>query len=294
MTLLVQEEAPAKLNLSLRVLRRRADGFHDIESLVAFTGLTDEVKFTQGEGGKGVSLEVRGAFADKVPDDMGNSILQACNEFSRRQERVIQGRILLHKRIPPAAGLGGGSSDAAAMLRILAGEKDFSAVAEIAEELGSDVPVCLHRRPALMRGRGERLAFLPHSLPPFGVLLAKPPGELSTRDVYRRWDEMFGGRGKEEREASAPLPALKTQAALLAWLRQTSNDLQAVAVGLLPEIENVIRALEETDGCLLARMSGSGSVCFALYEERKAAEAAQDFLDRKHPEWWLHAGGLWP
>ena len=288
------EEAHAKLNLSLRVLRRRDDGFHDIESLVAFAGLADDVEFTRGNIGGNEILDVQGEFADKVPVGTENSILQACDKFSHRQGRLPQGRILLHKRIPPAAGLGGGSSDAAAMLRIFAGEKDLFGFTEMAARIGSDVPVCLHQRPALMRGRGERFDFLHDSLPPLWVVLAKPPGELSTRDVYGRWDEMFCGKEKEGREESAPLPSLQTQDVLLDWLRKHPNDLQAVAVGLLPEIENVIRVLEETAGCLLARMSGSGPACFALYEKQKTAEAARDFLDRRHSNWWLHAGDLCP
>ena len=286
------EHARAKLNLTLRVLRRRADGWHDIESLTVFAGLADRLEIHPAEN---LSLELRGPFAAEIPSDGANSVLQARAGFARRENArrrkiAAQGRIVLEKRIPPAAGLGGGSSDAAAMLRALAGLHGgigAQAEAELALSLGSDVPVCLHNQPAMMRGRGERIEPVA-ALPRAFLLLAKPEGRLTAEQVYQRWDETAQGA---EGQGGNPAAGMNL-AELVDWCRQRPNGLQTAAIGLLPEIGHVLDALQASDGCLLARMSGSGPACFGVYANAEAAQQARQRLAALYPRWWLHEDRL--
>ena len=280
--------ARAKVNLTLRVVRRRRDGWHDIESLAAFATLADGLEITPGDG---LSLEVRGPFAAQTPAGEENSVHRACVLFAQRRGMAPRWHVVLEKNIPPAAGLGGGSADAAAALRALAGLHGgmrAGDMAELALSLGSDVPVCLQRRPAMMRGRGERIEPVAR-LPETHLLLAKPQGGLTARQVYRRWDGMEKPEGQGE--GSAP-PAGMSLARLVAWCRRRPNGLQAAAADLLPETGRVLRALQESEDCLLARMSGSGPVCFGVYAGANAVQGARQRLAALHPDWWLHAGRL--
>ena len=290
----------AKLNLTLRLLGRRADGFHDIESLVAFATLADHLEIRPAGT---LSLETRGPFAAQTPTDSANSLLQACALFARRRNITPRGRILLAKHIPPAAGLGGGSSDAALMLKALAGtcaKLSAEEVAELALSLGADVPICLTQQAGMMRGRGERIDAVA-ALPPMHLLLVKPQGALTARQVYRRWDEMEEAqkaqktgqaRRKSAGEGGGNPPAGMNLEEMLSWCRQRPNDLQPAAIDLLPEVQTVLDCLRASQGCLLARMSGSGPACFGIYENSDASGEAQRHLAARHPHWWLHACGL--
>ncbi|MDF2095602.1 4-(cytidine 5'-diphospho)-2-C-methyl-D-erythritol kinase [Fodinicurvata sp. CAU 1616] len=283
----VVETAPAKLNLTLRVVGRRADGYHELESLVAFADCGDRLSaHPSGE----LTLEVTGPFAAALHDaGAGNLVLRAARLLAQAAG-VGRGAVLtLDKRLPVAAGLGGGSADAAATLRLLQRLWSISlpepGLQALAAELGADVPVCLLGRPALMRGVGERLEPLP-ALPPTWIVLANPGVALGTPEVFRARSGPFS--------AAAPLWATppRTAAELAGCLRRSANDLEPAARALRPQIDVVLSALAREAGCLLARMSGSGASCFGLFATPEEAEAAVRRLKAAQPAWWVQATPL--
>jgi 4-diphosphocytidyl-2-C-methyl-D-erythritol kinase len=279
--------APAKINLYLHVLGRRADGYHMLDSLVAFADIGDEVTATAADA---LSLEVTGPEASALAalgDD--NLVLRAARRFADRHDISVGAALRLDKRLPIASGIGGGSSDAAATLRALAAiwQRPLdNRTAETAVALGADVPVCLDGRPAWVGGIGERLTPL-RQLPPLGIVLANPRRELPTAAV-------FGARHGPFTAAETPRAPLPDTAALIALLRQTRNDLTDAARNLLPEIDAVLAALAALPAAQLARMSGSGATCFALFADRAAAEQAAARLAAAQPGWWIAAGELLP
>lgn len=286
MTGALTETARAKINLTLKVRGRRADGYHEIEGLVAFAAFGDTLSLAPG-GETSIALE--GPFAGAL--DADNLVLRAARTWERAQGGLCCGAFQLTKRIPVAAGLGGGSADAAAALRLLRrafpGRIDDKAVRDMAAELGADVPACLASRPAMMTGAGERLAFLP-SFPELGVLLVNPCIAAPTADVFAMLDApALAGETRE----IAP-PEFGRVEDLLAYMAAAGNALEAAALRIAPQIAAVKQALAATRGCLTAAMSGSGATCFGLYEKEEQARDAEETVARSHPDWWVQASVL--
>lgn len=278
----IRESAPAKINLYLHVGGARADGLHDLASLFVFTEHGDDVIATPADD---LSLSVDGPFAPALSGDppTDNLVFRAA-ELLREKTGVRNGaKLRLEKNLPVAAGIGGGSADAAAALRALTTlwNLSFSAddLSALAFELGADVPACLSRAPVFVDGAGERLSPAP-ALPPAFVLLVNPGVVMPTGPVFRRFDA-------ENPNPPAPThPLFKDGAALdfAVIMGATRNDLQAPATTLAPAIGDLVNAMATQDGALAARMSGSGATCFALFADGDAAKAA-----RAH----FAAQGLW-
>ncbi|PCD03526.1 4-(cytidine 5'-diphospho)-2-C-methyl-D-erythritol kinase [Sphingomonas spermidinifaciens] len=258
---MIEEAAPAKLNLALHVRARRPDGYHELETLFAFVADGDTIRLdTAGAPG----LTITGPFAGGLSGEADNLVLRAERLFAKRVKPVPRAAIELVKRLPVASGIGGGSADAAATLRALARAhgvaNDDPRLVACAEALGSDVPACLLGRAAVGRGRGERLEPLP-PLPPLPVLLVNPRVPVSTAAVFARWDGTDRG----------PVASGDPIAAALAG----RNDLEPPARVLAPAIERVLALLAAQPGVILARMSGSGATCFALFDDRaRCSDAA--------------------
>lgn len=275
--------APAKINLHLHVTGRRADGYHLLDSLVAFADVGDVVEAVAGEG---LSLALDGPFADGLGAGADNLVLRAAVRLAEAAGVRPDAALRLTKRLPIASGIGGGSADAAAALRVLVRlwgiAPDADMLARLAQGLGADVPVCLARRPALMRGVGEVLADVP-ALPTFGLLLVNPGVGVSTAAV-------FGARSAAA-SAACTLPAgWPDLPDLVAWLEQCRNDLEAPARRLCGAVGDVLEAIRTLPGCRLARMSGSGATCFGVFDDAAAARHGADLLGGRR--WWVHAGML--
>ena len=285
--MMLTARAPAKINLSLHVLRRRADGYHDLESLVAFAGSGDLLTLVPGQT---LALDVTGPTADAAGAGADNLVLVAARALADRIPGLVLGRFHLLKRLPVAAGIGGGSSDAAAALRLLGKANglalDDPRIYEAAKATGADVPVCLDPRARMMRGIGEQLGD-PMDLPPLPAVLVNPGVKVETRDVFR---SMRLEAGKD-----SPLPAHPTLAAgsagdaLIGGLRRARNDMEDAAGVLAPVIGDVLAVLSAARGCRLARMSGSGATCFGLFESCRSAGRALKTIRRDHPDWWAKA-----
>lgn len=274
------ERAPAKVNLTLRVLGRREDGYHQLSSVVAFAGTGDRLSLMPGEG---LSLTLDGPGADVLMGEDDNLVLRAARALADRVPELKLGHFHLIKRLPVAAGLGGGSSDAAAALRLLARANRLAAddprLDEAALATGSDVPACLHGRACLMAGRGEHIT--PLALPRFGAVLVNPRVPVSTAEVFRALAIPPGtGRG-----AATTPPSERED--VLDWLRSEPNDLEPPARALAPVLDEVESALKASPGALLARMSGSGATMFALYADCRAAARAAKMVSAIHPHWWV-------
>jgi 4-diphosphocytidyl-2-C-methyl-D-erythritol kinase len=284
------ELAPAKVNLTLGVVGRRSDGYHDIQSLVVFAGMGDTLTLTQA---RELSLVVRGPTAAASGEITDNLVLKAARQLSDRIEHLKAGRFVLSKRLPVAAGLGGGSADAAAALRLLARANRIalndSRLMAAARATGADVPVCLDPRPRLMRGIGDILSD-PFDLPRLPAVLVNPGVAVPTKDVFGalRLGPGKGGDG----EARARQKEGKNLAALFQTLSADRNDLEAPAIALQPVIADVLEELRALAGCGLARMSGSGATCFGLFDSGRSATAAARSLRAKHQQWWICATTL--
>lgn len=286
---LIRERAPAKINLTLRVLGRRTDGFHAIESLVAFAEIHDTVELASGDG---LSLHVEGPFADALVVE--NLVLRAAERAEAAKPALRLGQFRLTKQLPVAAGLGGGSADAAAALRLIAaanpGVLTKEDLAASAAELGSDITVCLASQPALISGRGEIVRQV-YGFPACAVVLANPRVPLSTAAVYGALDApSLGTRG----EGAAPPDLHGDFEALVAYALARGNDLEAAAVRLAPVVSGVLAALSRLQGVRLVRLSGSGPTCFALFATEDQAREAAAALAETHPDWWVVATTLHP
>lgn len=282
----VRRAAPAKLNLYLHVLGRRDDGYHLLDSLVAFADIADVVTARPAET---LSLEITGPFAAVLHGDPAeNLVWSAATALATRAGIEAKAALTLEKNLPVASGIGGGSSDAAAALKALGelwgldlGERKFQG---LAESLGADVPVCLFGETAWLGGIGERVVPAP-PLPPCAVVLVNPGVSLATPAVFKARTGAFSESARFE---AAPADA----AALARLLEARRNDLTPAAVGLAPDIAAALRALAAETGALIARMSGSGATCFALLADAAAAERVAGRLRRAHPHWWVAAGRL--
>jgi 4-diphosphocytidyl-2-C-methyl-D-erythritol kinase len=282
--------APAKINLTLHVLGRRDDGYHELESLVAFSGAGDTLAFAPGPA---LTLEMRGPTAPAAGAGEDNLVLRAARNLAARIEGLTLGAFRLEKRLPVAAGIGGGSSDAAAALRLLAKANELDAddprLLDAARATGSDVPVCLAARARMMRGAGETLG-PPLRLPLTPAVLVNPGVAVETRPVFARLGLAPGERrpGAAHRQIESEAPA----ETLLAALARGGNDLEDAACLQAPVIVDVLAVLRAARGCRLARMSGSGATCFALFATPRAAARAARALRAQHPEWWVKTAAL--
>lgn len=272
--------APAKINLTLHVTGQRADGYHFLDSLVVFAAAGDQLRL---QAGNALSLTVEGPEAVGVPADARNLVLQVAELF----EGVPGASFSLTKNLPSAAGIGGGSADAAAAYRAL--DAFYGGASEDLEAkllaLGADIPVCLPCKPSRMRGVGERVD--PASgLPPIYAVLANPRVGVPTPQVFSAL----------ENKSNAPmpdhLPHFDTPASFADWLGEMRNDLEAPASLCAPVILDVLSALADLPKCLLARMSGSGATCFGLFADLEQALSASKSLAAARPDWWVCASAL--
>jgi 4-diphosphocytidyl-2-C-methyl-D-erythritol kinase len=280
---LYTERAPAKVNLTLRVLGRRADGYHDLESLVVFADVGDALTFTPGAT---LALAVSGPTAAAADEAGDNLVLKAARALGERVADLQLGAFALAKRLPVAAGLGGGSADAGAALRLLARANgmapDDPRLLEAARASGADVPVCLDPRTRLMRGIGDILSD-PIDLPRLAAVLVNPAVAVPTREVFAK---LRVGPGRPA------APRLASKDAALDAISRGENDLEPAAIEVAPVIADVIAAIRDLPGCRLARMSGSGATCFGLFDSTAAASAAARRLRAGHPAWWVRATAL--
>lgn len=291
------EFAPAKVNLTLRILCKRPDGYHDLESLVVFADAGDVLRLTPDAP---LGLAVDGPTSAHAGPAADNLVLKATRALQAQISSLRTGHFHLTKRIPVAAGLGGGSSDAAAALRLLARLNSLPAedsrVMAAACASGADVPVCLDPQPRIMRGIGDMLS-PPLRLPPLPAVLINPGVPVPTAKVFGALAAARGGATPaiEDDPASRCVEAGKSSfETLLAALAASSNDLEAPALSLFPAVGETLAALRSLSACRLARMSGSGGTCFGLFASADDARDAAAQLARDHPGWWVQATVLGP
>lgn len=255
--------APAKINLTLHVTGQRDDGYHLLDSLVVFADVGDRLFLTPGET---MTLEVSGPYSGGVPEDASNLVWRAAEAVG------WTGHIKLEKNLPSGAGIGGGSSDAAAVLRALGGDRNK------ALSLGADVPVCLTAEPQRMQGIGEDLSPV-FPMPPLHLVLVNPGVHLSTPSVFQ-------GLDNRHNPGLANCSGWSGVAECIEWLKQQRNDLEPAACRLAPVISKALGALS---GAMLARMTGSGSTCFGVFSSPDAAARAAREIAGQHPDWWVQA-----
>ena len=276
------EFAPAKVNLHLHVVGRRPDGYHLLDSLVVFAGVGDQLTVSAADG---LSLSVTGRFAAGLAADDDNLVLRAARLLAARAGIRPAAKLVLEKNLPVASGIGGGSADAAAALRLLCRfwRLDPGMVRRLAGDLGADVPVCLAGTPALMAGIGELLMAAPR-LPDVGIVLVNPGVAVATPAVFRARGGAFSAAAQFADGGWCDVGSF------VAALRGVGNDLQAPAQALAPVVSDVLAAVSAASGCRLGRMSGSGATCFGLFDTAGAARAAAGTIDRDG--WWVWGGGL--
>ncbi|MBL4785349.1 MAG: 4-(cytidine 5'-diphospho)-2-C-methyl-D-erythritol kinase [Cohaesibacteraceae bacterium] len=293
--------APAKINLALHVTGRRPDGFHELETCVIFGGAADRISISHCELDSATStsprISVHGRFADKLGNAADNIVLKAAVLLMQQAKDdslvssvpFCETLISLDKRLPVASGIGGGSSDAAAVLR---GLNEFwelgyspSKLEVMSVSLGSDVPMCVRNMPVLATGTGTELENLP-DLPDFAIVLVHPGFALSTPDVFAKLVEKNNTRLPVIPEVFGDLSSLAN------WLETARNDLEPAAIKLCPEVRMCLDHLKQTGGCTLARMSGSGATCFGIFETRLQADRAQVKLMSEIPDYWIQSGSM--
>lgn len=293
MTLLT-ETARAKVNLTLRVLGRRPDGYHDLDSIVAFADCADRLTL---EPGTGLSLTTTGPRAAECGEGEDNLVIRAARALGEQVGGLKFGRFSLDKHLPVAAGIGGGSADAAAALRLLAKSNglapDDTRLMQAARLTGADIPVCVASHACVMGGVGEDLT--PMSLPAMPCVMVNPRVAVPTKDVFSALGLRSGELRVGVAEVLEAITLPKKGASQEEWILQLiggTNDLEAPALKLQPVIGDVLATLRDTDGARLARMSGSGATCFAIYDNAAQAKAAAQTIARGQPGWWVHAGTL--
>jgi len=282
----IEELAPAKLNLFLHIIAKRLDDYHEIQSLAVFPNLQDRVEVSLG---KRLTLKIVGPFADQLKSESAtadNLVIRAARALQESLGETPGAKITLHKNLPIASGIGGGSADAAATLKALMGlwgmTPDLTTVKKIARSLGADVPVCLSSRPSLMGGIGTRIE-LPPPLPQLAFVLVNSGSQVSTEEVYRRlnWKQAV-------RKGPVTVPyEFEETADLINFLKKCRNDLQGPALDIAPEIGKVLSVLSSQRGCRLTRMSGSGATCFGVFANMRSAEKAKQIIAEAYPKWWV-------
>jgi 4-diphosphocytidyl-2-C-methyl-D-erythritol kinase len=289
------DDARAKVNLTLRVVGRRVDGYHDLESVVAFCDCADRLTLKPGSK---LSLTATGPRAPDCGETSDNLVLKAAQLLSERVPDLRLGEFTLDKVLPVAAGIGGGSADAAAALRLLARANNLALddprVIEVAQLTGADVPVCLSSRACVMTGVGETL--LPLSLPNMPCVLVNPCVPVATKNVFAALGLRHGELLVGATDVILHDPTWPDAGAMIdAWidaLADIGNDLEKPAMRIQPVIGEVLSALGSADGARLARMSGSGATCFAIFSDDADARRAAQAIQLAQPLWWVHAGAL--
>ncbi len=280
--------APAKINLALHVKGRRADGYHDLETVSVFADYGDVVSVQRLDRDASPTLSIDGPFAGGLTDGNGahdNLVVRAARAIAERARGAPTAALSLTKRLPVAAGLGGGSSDAAATLHLLNRlwklRLKTDHLAAIGAQLGADVPMCVHGRPVIATGIGEVIR--PVGLPALPIVLAFPGGGLPTASVFAALDD-------DARDGLPDLPpSLSSVLDVVFWLRKTRNDLARPAAAVSSLAGAAAKALHRDPDCLFARMSGSGTSAFGIFVELRHAERAADRIKSSHPDWWVIA-----
>lgn len=281
----IHETAFAKINLDLRVCHRRADGYHDMDSLVVFADVGDHLTFEPADG---CHLTIEGPFKDDLSNGEDNLVMRAAKALADMTDRAPDARITLDKHLPIASGIGGGSADAAATLRGLTrlwnlplGQADL---VPLARTLGADVPVCLGSTAARMQGIGDRLTSMTLPLADLPIILVNPGKAVSTPEVFRALDVFSGNRSVVSFDRiGEEFPT---------HLEGSVNDLETPAIRIEPEIDVVLKELRRHPGVVLARMSGSGATCFALFDDRAARDRASIEVSADYPNWWVQGTGI--
>jgi 4-diphosphocytidyl-2-C-methyl-D-erythritol kinase len=278
------EDAPAKINLALHILGRRVDGYHDLDTMVVFADIADRLKVVDSEEGNDLAID--GPFASALtsnPRPADNLVHRAAIAAAARSRSPETTRLHLTKNIPIGAGLGGGSADAAATLRLLARRFGLSPsdTTALARSLGADVPMCLAAVPLRARGIGDDLNVI--VMPALPIVLVFPGVSVSTASVFGRLQKPF----------DPPLPTppnrFRSTEDVVDWLGLTINGLEAAALREAPAINAALSCLRAGRGSLVARMTGSGSACFAVFSTKAAAESAAVEIQRSQPKWWVRA-----
>jgi len=288
------DTARAKVNLTLRVLGRRPDGYHELESVVAFAAIADRLTLAPAAHAE---LTVTGPGAAGCGALNDNLVLRAARALGEKIEGLRTGVFTLEKNLPAAAGIGGGSADAAAALRLLAVHNDLACddarVMAVARATGADIPVCVASHACVMTGVGENL--MPLDLPPLPCVLVNPRLAVATKDVFAALGLKPGELRTGMTDVLEAIVWPKPGASAEVWLDVLAggvNDLEAPAIRVQPAIADVLAMLRDTEGARLVRMSGSGATCFALYASEADAKAAAAALRAEQPSWWIEASVL--
>lgn len=270
----IKVTAHAKANLTLHVVGQRANGYHELQSLVCLTEFGDQIYLSPAAD---FTFQVTGPYSAGIPVDDSNLVVQAANFMAQKHSRSLDCKIVLEKNLPMASGIGGGSSDAAAVMKALS--KYWSVPLPNVDELmaiGADIPVCMTTGLTLMEGAGEKVMHL-STAPNWGVLLINPNVGVSTPAVFNALST----------KNNPPMHEVAENCVDVAWLCDQRNDLEPPAMAMVPEVAAVINALSAIPLCQVARMSGSGATCFGLFASIMDANAAAESLQRTHPNWWV-------
>ncbi|SFO09846.1 4-diphosphocytidyl-2-C-methyl-D-erythritol kinase [Cohaesibacter marisflavi] len=279
--------APAKINLALHITGQRDDGYHLLESLVVFGGAEDRIQFKPS---RHLHLSVKGSFAEGLRQEPDNLMVRAARLLAAELKCKPEADMTLDKSLPISAGIGGGSSDAAAtllgLLRLWQRTINDDKLRMIALKLGADVPMCLEGSCLIAGGVGDELSPGPRLPKNLGMVLINPRVPISTPSIFKSLK-------RKDNKPMGPVPSAFLSAVALAdWLDDQRNDLEMAAIEQAPVIETVLQALEDDGDCLFARMSGSGATCFGLFASVKHAEYAARRLAFSHPNWWVSHGGV--
>ena len=271
---MIKVTAHAKVNLTLHVVGQRANGYHELQSLVCLTEFGDQIHLSPAAD---FSFQVIGPNASGIPVDESNLVVQAAKFMAQKHSKSLDCQIILEKNLPMASGIGGGSSDAAAVMRALS--QYFSVPLPNVDELmtlGADIPVCMTTGLTLMEGAGEDVTQL-SAAPNWGVVLVNPNVGVSTPAVFNALNS----------KRNLPMQDVAENCVDIAWLGDQRNDLESPAMAIVPEVGAVVDAISAAPHCQMARMSGSGATCFGVFADIKHANAAAERLQRAHPDWWV-------
>lgn len=269
----------AKINLALHITGQRGDGYHFLESIVAFADIGDRLIVASDDA---LTLSITGPFSNGLEAE-NNLVMKVARALRRIVGETPGARLTLEKHLPVASGVGGGSGDAAAALQLLNRlwhlRMSPGQLAEVALALGADIPVCLESQSCLMKGIGEEIT--PVSLPNWGVVLVNSGEALDTASVFRAYDN----QGLDPNESLAVIPGKSGD--WISFLKRNGNALEAAAISLQPHIQSILDTIAATRSCLLSRMSGSGATCFGLYPDAIEAELAAESLKSEFPHFWV-------